>query len=264
MRHTRLLVPLATSAVVRGGATLKQLFVRRPSHGTIVAYLALFVALGGTAYAANEWTGRNIVNGSLKRVDLGANSVNGNKVVNNSLKGADILESSLGTVPKAGEASSVVPGVIGTAALADGAVTPAKQAPVGAASVLKLSPETIATATGTTLHADFEIYDTANLHDTTTNSESFVAPVGGMYVVSVSVQWDANSTGYRNTTLVGPTGTFAQAIGPATASPAVTVQQLSGVERMSAGQSVHVEVLQGSGGNLNARLSRFNITYVGP
>jgi hypothetical protein len=240
---------------------LKQLFVRRPSHGTVVAYLALFVALGGTAYAANEWTGRNIVNGSIKRVDLGANSVNGNKVANNSLKGADILESSLGTVPKAG---SVVPGVIGTAALADGAVTPAKQAPVAAASVLRLSPETIATATGTTLHADFEIFDTANLHDTTTNTEILVAPVAGMYVVSATVLWDANSTGYRNTTLVGPTGSFAAAIGPPTASPAVTAQQVSGVERMFPGQSVRVEVIQGSGGNLNARLSRFEITYVGP
>ena len=32
----------------------------RPSHGTVVAYLALFVALGGTTYAA---TGGNFILG---------------------------------------------------------------------------------------------------------------------------------------------------------------------------------------------------------
>src|SRR5262245_60052903 len=92
---------------------IKRIVSRRPSHGTVVAYLALFVALSGTAYAANEWTGRNIVNGSIKSVDLGRNSVNGAKVENNSIKGADVLESSLGAVPAAAQASSVVPGAIG-------------------------------------------------------------------------------------------------------------------------------------------------------
>jgi hypothetical protein len=44
----------------------------------VVAYLALFVALGGTAYAAAKFTGAD--------------------VVDNSLTGADVLESSLGKV----------------------------------------------------------------------------------------------------------------------------------------------------------------------
>jgi hypothetical protein len=238
---------------------LKQFVSRRPSHGTVVAYLALFVALGGTAYAANEWTGRNIVNGSIKQVDLGANSVNSTKVVNNSIKGADILESSLGTVPKA---SSVVPGAIGTAALADGAVTPAKQAPVPAASVMRLSGETSTAAAGLVLHADYEFFDTAGLHDGT--SEFLVAPVDGVYVVSATVEWDPNGTGYRRTSIVSAEGgSFASVAGPPLGSPAYTSQQVSGIERLAAGQTVRVEVLQGSGGNLNVRLARFQMTYVG-
>ena len=51
---------------------------RRPSHTTIVAYLGLFVALGGTsAYAANEWTGSNVVDGSLTGQDVFDNTISG-------------------------------------------------------------------------------------------------------------------------------------------------------------------------------------------
>jgi hypothetical protein len=49
--------------------------MRSPRHSTIVAYLALFVALGGTAGAAvtlraNSITSREIRNGSVTRADL--------------------------------------------------------------------------------------------------------------------------------------------------------------------------------------------------
>jgi hypothetical protein len=101
--------------------------LRRPSHATIVAYLALFVALGGTsAYAVNEWTGANIVDGTITGADIrgqpasggspavggsiqahdladGAirtakianGQVNGDKVADSSLTGADVADTSL-------------------------------------------------------------------------------------------------------------------------------------------------------------------------
>lgn len=108
---------------------------RRPSHPTVVAYLALFVALGGTgAYAANEWTGANIVdetltgadvqgkagtttpavNGSLTTEDIAGqarNRANGTPFINGTLTqwdikdgsvtGSDVVESSLAKVPDA-------------------------------------------------------------------------------------------------------------------------------------------------------------------
>jgi len=65
----------------------------------VVAYLALFVALGGTAVAAKPMvTGADIQDGSLTGAD----------VENDSLTGADILESSLARVPSALEASDSV------------------------------------------------------------------------------------------------------------------------------------------------------------
>jgi hypothetical protein len=64
----------------------------RPSHATVVAYLALFVALGsGSAYAINEWTGANIVDESLTGADVkGKAAVGATPGVNGTLTGADI------------------------------------------------------------------------------------------------------------------------------------------------------------------------------
>lgn len=48
---------------------------RRPNHSMIVSYLALFVALGGTAFAATKLTGADIADGSLSGADLRNGSV---------------------------------------------------------------------------------------------------------------------------------------------------------------------------------------------
>ncbi len=69
---------------------------RRPSHATVVAYLALFVALGGTAWAALHVGSKDVVNNSLKSSDLrNRKAVGGKDVVPNSLGGRQIDESSL-------------------------------------------------------------------------------------------------------------------------------------------------------------------------
>jgi hypothetical protein len=73
----------------------------RPSHAVVVAYLALFVALGGTSFAVVKVGSRQIVNNSVATKDLKNNDVRGKDVRNNTLAGADIAESKLGTVPDA-------------------------------------------------------------------------------------------------------------------------------------------------------------------
>ena len=84
-------------------------------RGNAVAYLALFVALGGTtAYAADTIGSADIINESLisedfknygvKRADIGLNSIESARIEDNSLTGADINESSLG---KVGDANTV-------------------------------------------------------------------------------------------------------------------------------------------------------------
>ena len=73
-------------------------FLRRNT----IALLALFIALGGTTYAATA-----LPKNSVGPKQLRKNAVTGVKVKNNSLTGADILESSLGKVPTAASADAV-------------------------------------------------------------------------------------------------------------------------------------------------------------
>jgi hypothetical protein len=59
----------------------------RPSHAVVVAYLALFVALGGSSYAALSISGKNVKDSSLT----------GRDIRNRSLTGKDVKRSSLTT-----------------------------------------------------------------------------------------------------------------------------------------------------------------------
>ena len=82
----------------------------------IVGYLALFVALGGTAMAAKPMlTGADIQDGTINSADLrdrGAAgypgpSIQGIDLEANTLTGAEILESTLGQVPSASDADKL-------------------------------------------------------------------------------------------------------------------------------------------------------------
>ena len=88
----------------------------RPSHGTVVAYLALFVAIGGSAYAAkqlpkNSVGSKQIRKGAVKTGDLARNAVKAGKLAknavptnrlrDNAVTGAKVNEATLGTVPSA-------------------------------------------------------------------------------------------------------------------------------------------------------------------
>jgi hypothetical protein len=69
-----------------------------PSPAMAVALLALFVALGGGAYAAIVVTGKNVKNGSLTGSDFKKHSLHGSKLRADSIGGGSIKESSLGPV----------------------------------------------------------------------------------------------------------------------------------------------------------------------
>jgi hypothetical protein len=65
----------------------------RPSQ--VVAYVALFVALGGTSFAAVMVTGRQVKDGSLTGTDLKNGSVTGKDLKNRSVTTYDIRDGSL-------------------------------------------------------------------------------------------------------------------------------------------------------------------------
>jgi hypothetical protein len=69
----------------------------RLTYANVISTLALFLALGGGAYAAIDLVGRNdikskhIASGEVKRSDLGGDAVNSGKVDNKSLRLKDIV-----------------------------------------------------------------------------------------------------------------------------------------------------------------------------
>jgi hypothetical protein len=79
---------------------------RRPSHATVVAYVALFVALGGTsAYAAATIDGDDVIDESLTSDDLANDkAVQGSDVIDGSLVSADVLDGSLAAADLANSA----------------------------------------------------------------------------------------------------------------------------------------------------------------
>ncbi len=70
--------------------------LRRPSHATLVAYLALFIALGGSVYAASKISGRTIKPHSLPGNRLKANSVTGRQINESSLNALNFAAMNVG------------------------------------------------------------------------------------------------------------------------------------------------------------------------
>lgn len=69
-----------------------------PSPAMVVALTALFVAMGGSAYALVV-TGKTIRNNTVTTKDIRSNTLRGHDVAKDSIGGGAIKESTLGTVP---------------------------------------------------------------------------------------------------------------------------------------------------------------------
>ena len=65
---------------------------QRLSYSNVMATLALFVALGGTSYAAATITGADVRNGSLTGKDVKNRSLTGVDIKNRSLTGSDVKD----------------------------------------------------------------------------------------------------------------------------------------------------------------------------
>lgn len=66
-------------------------FRRSLTFANVCSFLALTIAVtGGTAYAANEFTGANIVDGSLTRVDLATNTINSGRITDGTIGNVDL------------------------------------------------------------------------------------------------------------------------------------------------------------------------------
>lgn len=110
----------------------------------------------------------------------------------------------------------------------------------------------INSSSATVLTFDTERFDTAAYHDTGSNTGRLTAPATAKYSIGATLEWAANSTGYRQvglrvngTTYIAFDGTLALA------SPQETRQTISTVYALSSTDYVEVVVTQTSGGALN-------------
>ena len=68
----------------------------RLTYANVASSFALFIALTtGSAYAANEWTGANIVDSSLTYVDIATNTIGSARILDNSLIAGDIAANAI-------------------------------------------------------------------------------------------------------------------------------------------------------------------------
>jgi hypothetical protein len=98
----------------------------RPSHTAVVAYLALFVALGGSSYAAVKITGKQVRDASLTGADVRNSSLTGSDLRDGSLLAGDFKA---GQLPKGATGAQGLAGLAGAPG-ANGAT--GAQGPAGA------------------------------------------------------------------------------------------------------------------------------------
>ena len=68
------------------------------TFGRVIGGAAVLVLVSaGGAYAANEWTGANIVNGSLTSADIATDSIIGGDITNGTIAAVDIATDAVTT-----------------------------------------------------------------------------------------------------------------------------------------------------------------------
>jgi hypothetical protein len=144
--------------------------LRAPSPAMVLAVAALFVALGGAAYAVNlgknDVKSRNIAPKAVKGSDIATNAVKRSKIKGNAVNAAKIAEGAVDqselaedavsrrkikaqavTTPKIADAAvetdKLGDGAVTTGKLADGAVTSPKLGPNSVTGVAFLASETV-------------------------------------------------------------------------------------------------------------------------
>jgi hypothetical protein len=87
---------------------MSKISARRPSPALVISVLALFVALGGSAYAASKIGTKDIKANAITAGKIKKNAVTTAKIKKEAVTGAKIKESSLGAVPNAINATNAV------------------------------------------------------------------------------------------------------------------------------------------------------------
>jgi len=131
------------------------------------------------------------------------------------------------------------------------------------ANLTHLATVNVLTGTDTLLAPTAELWDTNNFWTPASPTNYITCRSGGLYLVGINMQWQANSAGQRSVRLQLNGATYEQVtqIGQATTTQ---FQNLITIISPHAGDQLQVQVRQNSGATLTAILNHFFIVGITP
>jgi hypothetical protein len=244
-----------------------QRLLSRLTYANVTATIALFMALAtGGAYAAQQITSADIVDGEVKSVDIGDKEVRFPDINSAAVRSRHLATDAVLTQhiapdavgkedigPNAITESKIDATAVTESKIGDTAVTPPKIGTMPAARVQKTSFQTVPHNAGTVLTFQSEAFDTAGLHDNVTDNSRLRAPIDGLYQVSVGIHWGEGSEGPGGARFLGLIafdvgGAVFPVAGSDIPAPGILARQsTSALVRLPAGGSVQGVVRQTSG-----------------